>query len=354
GDPLAEETTEEILSDPNWNLKLLVRGIYKPTVMRENLIWNRYLPLYAMLSPGILLALYNSGSLESLITYFLRKDNDLVVLLVVLESLAQKVSKSSSVLAQLRILEQGAPHVIEAVQNIKQKHVLPYNTVMKMLMVLSARSETNLELDAAGYNQIRVTSIEVMEKNYLQILSDQWKELNWSSKLLVIFRSSKFSMRTRKCLVPESTADLKGRYSESITSYFGQTRQKLQEIKQRVSQKVQEGTHAARLYTSRRACSIINYMVPDIVKFMNVLLVVSLLLSIARECQRLLLAHKEMKTQVAQIKEDKDAQQINLLYKMYMMEHKETPTKEGFLAYIEKQQPELLAYFHSDEEVEHQ
>nr|BDD37697.1 polyprotein [Narcissus late season yellows virus] len=354
GDPLAEETTEEILSDPNWNLKLLVQGIYRPSVMRENLIWNRYLPLYAMLSPGILLALYNSGSLESLTKYFLQKDNDLVVLLVVLESLAQKVSKSSSVLAQLRILEHGAPHVIEAVQNVKQKHILPYNTVMKMLMVLSARAETNLELDAAGYNQIRVTSIEVMEKNYLQILQDQWKELSWSSKLLVIFRSSKFAMRTRKCLAPESTADLRGRYSESITSYFGQARQKLHEIKHCALLRFQEKAQAARMYTSRRACSIINYMIPDVVKFINVLLVVSLLLSIARECQRLLLVHKEMKSQAAQIREDKDAQQISLLYKMYMMEHKETPTKEGFLAYIREQQPGLLEYFRQDEEVEHQ
>nr|AFJ92907.2 polyprotein [Narcissus yellow stripe virus] len=354
GDPLAEEATEEVLSDPNWNLKTLVQGIYKPQVMKENLIWNRYLPLYAMLSPGVLLALYNSGTLETLMKYFLRKDNDLVVLLVILESLALKVSNSRSVLSQLKILEGGAPNVIEAVQNIKQKHALPYNTVMKMLMVLSARAETNVELDLAGYNQIRATSIEVMEKNYLQILDDQWRELSWSEKFYVVLRSSKFSLCTRKHLTPESTADLKGRYSESITSYFGQAKQTVNKKKNQVRDKLTSYMKQVSSYSTRKFCSIMNFLVPDILKFINVLFVISLLLSIARECQHMLTTHKNLKIKVAQNKIDTDMQQVDMWYRMYMLEHKEQPTKAEFLAYLEKQQPALLELFTQDEEVEHQ
>nr|BBE01238.1 polyprotein [Narcissus yellow stripe virus] len=354
GDPLAEETTEDVLCDPNWNLKLLVQGIYKPRVLQENLIWNRYLPLYAMLSPGILLALYNSGTLETLMKYFLQKDNDLVVLLVILESLAVKVSNSRSVLSQLKILEQGAPNVIEAVQNIKQRHVLPYATVMKMLMVLAARAETNLELDLAGYNQIRLTSIEVMEKNYLQILDDQWRELSWSAKFGVILRSSKFSLRTRRCLTPESTADLKGRYSESITSFFGHIKQKVISKRNQLCTRAEKWAQTTSSYTSRKVYSLINYLVPDIVKFINVLFVVSLLLAIARECQSLLSTHVGIKNQLEQTKIDKDSQQIELWFKLYLMEHKETPTKDEFIAYLKKQQPDLLVYFTLEEEVEHQ
>nr|BBE01235.1 polyprotein [Narcissus yellow stripe virus] len=354
GDPLAEETTEDVLCDPNWNLKLLIQGIYKPKVMQENLIWNRYLPLYAMLSPGVLLALYNSGSLEGLTKYFLQKDNDLVVLLIILESLAVKVSNSKSVISQLRILEQGAPNVIEAVQNIKQRHTLPYATVMKMLMVLAARSEANFELDAAGFNQLRITSIEVMEKNYLQILDTQWNELKWSEKFFVILRSSRFSLCTRKHLTPESMTDLGGRYSESITSYFGHIKRTITNKRNQLCGSIHQYAQAASTYTTRRAYSLINYLIPDIVKFINVLFVVSLLLSIARECQHLLSTHKGLKEQVEQTKIDKDSQQIDLWFKLYVLEHKVTPTKEEFVEFLGKQQPELVKYFTQEKEVEHQ
>nr|YP_002308557.1 P3 protein [Narcissus yellow stripe virus] len=354
GDPLAEETTEQILSDPNWNLQLLIQGIYKPRVMQENLIWNRYLPLYAMLSPGILLAFYNSGSLETMTKYFLQKDNDLVVLLVILESLATKVSKSRSVLAQLHILEKGASDVIEAVQNIKQRHTIPYTTVMKMLMVLATRAKANLELNIAGYNQIRLASIEVMEKNYLQVLEEQWRGLSWSAEFCVILRSSRFTLRTRKSLHPTDTTDLGGRYSESIASYFGQLTQAAKCGKDKILNKGKHYVSTARMYSTRKACSLINYMVPDIVKFINVLFVVSLLLSIARECQHLLNIYSESKERMSQTVAERDMAQIELMYKMYVMENKEKPTRDEFIEYLEKVDPQLATYLKSEEEVTHQ
>nr|BDB30826.1 polyprotein [Scallion mosaic virus] len=354
GDPLEATHAEEEVTDPQFHLKLLIKGIYNPRALEKALLWNRYLPLYAMLSPGILVAFYNSGSLEYLMDQFLRKDNDFVVTLVVLNSLARKVSCARSVASQISIIEKGAPGMIEAMQGIKQRHALPYDTAMKMLVTLASRSESNTELDAAGYSLLRMISVEVMEKNYLQILHDGWCELTPCGKLSAMWRSSKFSMRTRKELVVEDTTDLGGRYSESITSYLASARKGVKQATLRTRTKLLGAMNSVRTQIVRATCSTINYFVPDIVKFINVLVVIGLILTIARETQSMIANFAQMSKSKQKLQDEHEMWQLNFHFNLLEKQDGKAPTFEEFDKHLKSVAPHLRHLIQEEDSVEHQ
>nr|NP_734125.1 P3 protein [Scallion mosaic virus] len=354
GDPLEVEHTEEEVSDPQFHLKLLIKGVYNPRVLERALLWNRFLPLYAMLSPGILIAFYNSGSLEYLMDRFLQKDNDFVVILVVLNSLAKKVSCARSVASQISIIERGAPNIIEAMQGIKQRHALPYDTAMKMLVTLASRSESNAELDEAGYSLLRMISLEVMEKNYLQILQDGWCELTPCGKLSAMWRSSRFSMRTRRELVVEDTTDLGGRYSESITSYLASARKGAAQATLKARNKLLNVVGVIRARAVRMTCSTINYFVPDIVKFINVLVVIGLLLTIAKETQSMIANFAHMSKSKQKLQDEHEMWQLNFHFNLLEKQDGRAPTFEEFDKHLKSVAPHLRHLIQEGENVEHQ
>nr|P0CK11.3 RecName: Full=P3N-PIPO polyprotein; Contains: RecName: Full=P1 proteinase; AltName: Full=N-terminal protein; Contains: RecName: Full=Helper component proteinase; Short=HC-pro; Contains: RecName: Full=Movement protein P3N-PIPO; AltName: Full=Pretty interesting potyviridae ORF; Short=PIPO [Turnip mosaic virus] len=152
------------IDNPQWCIKRLIKGVYKPKQLKEDMLANPFLPLYALLSPGVILAFYNSGSLEYLMNHYIRVDSNVAVLLVVLKSLAKKVSTSQSVLAQLQIIERSLPELIEAKANVNGPDDAATRACNRFMGMLLHMAEPNWELADGGYTILRDHSISILEK----------------------------------------------------------------------------------------------------------------------------------------------------------------------------------------------
>nr|AJD23397.1 polyprotein [Japanese yam mosaic virus] len=339
---------------PPWHLRRLIKGIYNPQILLDDIRINRYLPLYALLSPGVLIAMYNSASLEILTKEYLRKDDEFVAIVIILESLARKVSASTSLMSQLAIIEGEAQYIIEAVQGIKQRYPIPYTVVMEMLIVLASRSESDAALDAAGFQKFQRESVQLMEKNYLRILENEWRALSLWQKLSAISRSSRFSIHTRGGLRNESIEDLGGRYSESMNFYFGELKNGIVKMCKRATTQVKTITQSTQTTIKRKICSCFNYLIPDIFKFINVMLCLTMILTLAQELHAMVERTRNCKRMARQFENQEKERKIKFMHQAYNNEHKEDPSFEEFLEYLEKHTPELVTYFQEDEIVVHQ
>nr|BAA36278.1 polyprotein [Japanese yam mosaic virus] len=339
---------------PSWHLKRLIKGIYNPQVLLDDIRIDRYLPLYALLSPGVLIAMYNSASLEILTREYMRKDDEFVAIVLILESLARKVSVSTSLLSQLTLIEGEAQYIIEAVQGIKQRYPIPYTVVMEMLIILASRSESDAALDAAGFKKFQRESVQLMEKNYLRILEDEWRGLSWRQKFSAILRSSKFAIHTRGGLHNKSIEDLGGRYGESMSSYFGELKNGAANACKKLTTQAKTITQSTHTNIKRRLYSCFNYFIPDVFKFINVMVCLTMILTLMQELHTMIERTRNCKRIARRFENQEKEHKIKFMHQAFQNEHKTDPTFEEFLEYLGKYTPELLTYFQEDEVVVHQ
>nr|AJD23401.1 polyprotein [Japanese yam mosaic virus] len=339
---------------PQWHLKRLIKGIYNPQVLLDDIRIDRYLPLYALLSPGVLIAMYNSASLELLTKEYLKKDDEFVAIVLILESLARKVSMSTSLMSQIMLIEGEAQYIIEAVQGIKQRYPIPYTVVMEMLIVLASRSESDAALDAAGFIKFQRESVRLMEKNYLRILEEEWRGLSWRQKFSAILRSSRLSIHTRGGLRNESAEDLGGRYSESMNFYFGEVKSGTKQLIKKVGSRMAQTTKNVQSNVKRKICSCFNYLIPDVFRFINVMVCLTMVLTLAKELHALVEYSKECKRMARRFEIQEKESKLKFMHQAYRNEHKEDPTFEEFLEYLRKFSPDLVNYFQADDIVVHQ
>nr|NP_734225.1 P3 protein [Japanese yam mosaic virus] len=339
---------------PSWHLRRLIKGIYNPQVLLDDIRIDRYLPLYALLSPGVLIAMYNSASLEILTREYLRKDDEFVSIVLILESLARKVSVSTSLMSQLMLIEGEAQYIIEAVQGIKQRYPIPYTVVMEMLIILASRSESDAALDAAGFKKFQRESIQLMEKNYLRILEDEWRELSLRQRFSATLRSSKFAMRTHGGLRNASIEDLGGRYSESMNYYFGELKNGVMKIYGKITNQAKVITQSTHTSIKRKVYSCFNYLIPDVSKFINVMVCLTMILTLMQELHTMVERTRNCKRIARRFENQEKEHKIKFMHQAFQNEHKVDPTFEEFLEYLGKHTPELLTYFQEDEVVVHQ
>nr|WBW70182.1 polyprotein [hedge mustard mosaic virus] len=354
GGTASERFGRENLYNPDWNLKRLVKGIYRPEVLLEDMLWNPHIPLYAMLSPGVIIAFYNSGSLEALLQHYVKRDGNIALMLLVLKSLASKISVSQSVHAQIKILEKEASVMDEVRQRITAQDVIAGVAAHNFLQVLSDRSDANKELDLGGYTELRDRSVELMEKNYLLTLEDAWRELKWQDRIRIRWHSSKRAIFSRRNLPVKDTADLEGRYSESVTWFLAKPKQTLVSTGQKL---FSMGTRTLRWCgrgVSHGTYRAFSYMIPDIFKFMNVLICFSLFVTIIREIHLITARNKETKALLAKTTQEKEEWELAFHHRMLSGSLGQDPTLEEFEEHLIKRAPHLIKVFKSEESVTHQ
>nr|ADP00834.1 polyprotein [Turnip mosaic virus] len=337
------------IDNPQWCIKRLIRGVYRPKQLKEDMLTNPFLPLYALLSPGVILAFYNSGSLEYLMNHYIRADSSVAVLLVVLKSLARKVSASQSVLAQLQIIERSLPELVEARANITESDGAAAHACNKFLGMLIHMSEPNDELANGGYTILRDHSITILEKSYLQILDEAWSELSWSERCAVKYYSSKQAIFSQKDLPVQSGVDLGGRYSESVISSYEWSKQRMKILYSSMCNKTRNSVSWVGGKVSSSVCKTINYLVPDVFRFINVLVCISLLITIASEANRIVTAQRRLKLDVAETERKKIEWELAFHHSILTHSANQHPTLDEFIAYISANAPHLSEHIEFEE-----
>nr|AWJ58395.1 polyprotein [Plum pox virus] len=325
------------------NVKLLIRSIYKPQVMEQVLKEEPYLLLMSVLSPGVLMALFNSGSLEKATQYWITRSHSLAAITSMLSALAAKVSLASTLNAQMSVIDEHAAVLCDSVFD-GTKPYASYMMAVKTLERMKARTESDHTLNDLGFSVLRQATPHLVEKSYLQELEQAWRELSWSERFSAILESQRWRKHIPKPFIPKDAADLGGRYDISVRSLLGSQYKRLKDAVRRKRDDVVCYTHQSMGKLFCKAIGISTSFLPSTLKMFDMLIIFGLLLSIGATCNSMINEHKHLK-QVAADREDKKRfKRLQVLYTRLSEKIGCTPTADEFLEYVQGENPDLLKY----------
>ncbi|AHB50526.1 polyprotein [Bidens mosaic virus] len=323
--------------------KVLIRGIFRPKVMQQLLIDEPYILLMSMLSPGILLAMYNNGSFEIAVKLWINEKQSLAMIATMLSALATKVSVSDTLLAQRKIMDAAAGDLLEATCDGFQLH-MTYLTAITLLQRVKERADSDHSLISGGFLNYESDVVHLMEKNYLDLLEEAWRDLRWHEKLSAIWHSQKARKFIVKPLLPTGSADLKGMYDISPRACFGKSLNALQKKRDDFAARCRQYVNDKTMSISTFFISRVVRRLPSLVTFANTLFITSLFVSIVSILQSIILEHRMYKQQVLQMKLESDERVCIELYASLQAKLGRTFTWEEFIEYLQTVNPNIVAF----------
>nr|UQS87546.1 polyprotein [Yam mosaic virus] len=339
------------------SVKLLIKSVYKPRLMEQVLMEEPYLLVFAMVSPCVLMALFNSGSLERATHFWLRQQDDLAFISSALSTLAQKVSTAHSLIDQLDIINEMASPMLDQIF-VGTKPNTSYMLAINFLTRIKSRLDTDESLQLAGFRSLMYTSCHHVEKNYVALLELEWKELSWSEKCCLTWQSQKHAWRYSITLVPAKTADFGGKYSASVSYALGRMITKARDTLKTTTNTCIEGVQSRARKMVCKSLNAIRYVFPEVLTLINTLVVCGLLISIFSVIDEMVLKHKHAALAAEANEANLNSERIKQLHMLYMNGVGEK-NSNGFIEFVAKVNPELVddvKYACADEvnEVEHQ
>nr|APZ75429.1 polyprotein [Jasmine virus T] len=324
-------------------IKLLIRAIYRPAMLREILESEPHLIVMSILSPGVLMAMYNSGTFEEATRRWITKDQSLTNVASMLSLLACKIRMASSLTMQSQIIDAHAGNLLESMITGTRPN-LSYALAIQTLLKFKERTETDKSLIDVGFASFRERSLPITEKIFLQELEDSWRDLSWWEKLLQIRRSQKAHRLISKPLIPEKNADLGGRYDTSLTYSVGRIKQSVATfIAQRCSRVKEYVSRVTRL-SYAKSLSCINYLVPDILRFVNVAIIVSATLSVLNVIQGTISNYKQAQYYKQEIEAQERYRKLKQYYYALSKKIGVQPTTDEFIEYVRHVDPKMEEY----------
>nr|YP_529492.1 P3 protein [Konjac mosaic virus] len=335
-------TANQLLMPQN-AFSLVIKGIYRPEVMLQILEEEPYLLMMTLLSPGVMIALANSGSLERGMQMWIRRDKGFARMFVIIYTLAAKVTTARTLERQLNIIQETAPALFNEIFD-GFRTMMSYRMALDLIEVTRNKADSNRTLLEHGYSIFVKSTYEMLEKNYLAELEASWAESRalWHSR--TAFRFS------RESLSPVATADMGGKYYLSFQSCVKQTRKRLSSILKQSVTNVRQRMRSTLMSTLSMGFGLINRHMAEIFVTINVLFVVKLFMDIVVQANKLILERQQAGQKIAMLQEEKQLLEIEKLYSDYIKEHKCEPTREEFLKCI----LDSVGIDFNAEDVEHQ
>nr|QFZ79333.1 polyprotein [Sweet potato virus G] len=341
------------------SLKAIIKGIYKPKVFKNILEEDPYVLLLSILSPRILLAMYNSGSLDLALNNWITKDQEVATILGILIELSKKVTVARTLSEQMNVIEAHASYMVDNMW-VNGKRTVANALSHQIIRNLAAKRETNRALIEQGH---RVTAFAashtLLEKIWDKHLEEQWAELTWLEKSSAITRSLRYGRCIRMHLPRIKLVDLNDRVRDSFTTL----RTKSDNISSVCVNtcKNKFTSFYTTVISKCITCSLnaFKFLMPDILKFVNMLLVVNLLLQITKTMKSMAQKNHKMKADLSGFLLDQEIDKINVIYSAMCKKNGEIPTEKEFLDQVEYLNPTLLGtarwlLYVADDEVKHQ
>nr|WDS52206.2 MAG: polyprotein [Konjac mosaic virus] len=325
-------TANQLLMPQN-AFSLVIKGIYRPKVMLQILEEEPYLLMMTLLSPGVMIALANSGSLERGMQMWIRRDEGIARMFAVIYTLAAKVTTARTLERQLNIIQETAPALFNEIFD-GFRTMMSYRMALDLIEVTRNKADSNRTLLEHGYSIFVKSTYEMLEKNYLAELEASWAELSWLGKSRAIWHSRTAFRFSRESLSPVATADMGGKYYLSFQSCVKQTQKRLSSILKQSVTNVQQRMRSTLVSTLSMGFGLINRHMAEIFVTINVLFVVKLFMDIVVQANKLILERQQAGQKIAMLQEEKQLLEIEKLYSDYVKEHKCEPTREEFLKCI--------------------
>nr|WIW79938.1 polyprotein [Moroccan watermelon mosaic virus] len=319
----------------------IIKCVYKQNEMCKLLFDEPYVAVVALHSPAVLIAMFNSGSLEVAIKYWIKRDQEVSEMFAMIETLAQKVSVARSIGDQFREISLNSRAIRQQLE-AKIKPWATYDKALELLNVFENTMLTNESLETLGYRTIEPKLKIAVEKIYTLSLQQAWEELNLREKLRARLFSFGFLKSTTQYLVPAelcaSTAVLNlspklfiNDVKDVVSRPIGYVRNIIVETCSSIGASIRNSTLRA-----------VNYCFSDLIRLVNVLLVITLLMQVVRHTNGILIEHKQLQQQDLERKTEKEFKELENLYMHLAFELKEEPTSGEFIKFVEEKKPKLV------------
>nr|WNS50453.1 polyprotein [Potato virus Y] len=337
-------------------LKLLLKGIFRPKVMKQLLLDEPHLLILSILSPGILMAMYNNGIFELAVKLWINEKQSIAMIASLLSALALRVSAAETLVAQRIIMDAAATDLLDATCDGFNLY-LTYPTALMVLQVVKNRNECDETLFKAGFSSYSMSIVQIMEKNYLDLLDDAWKDLTWREKLSATWHSYRAKRYITQYIKPKGKADLKGLYNISPQAFLGQSVQRVKGTASGLSERFNK-------YFDTKCVNISSFLIrrifrrlPNFITFVNSLVVIGMLTSVVAMCQAIILDHRKYRREIELMQIEKNEIVCVELYASLQRKLERDFTWDEYIEYLKSVNPQIVQFAQAqmeEYEVRHQ
>nr|YP_001552424.1 P3 protein [Moroccan watermelon mosaic virus] len=319
----------------------IIKCVYKQNDMCKLLFDEPYIAVVALHSPAVLIAMFNSGSLEVAIKYWIKRDQEVSEMFAMIETLAQKVSVARSIGDQFKEISINSRAIRQQLE-AKIKPWVTYDKALELLNVFENTMLTNESLETLGYRTIEPKLKVAVEKIYTLSLQQAWEELSLREKLRARLFSFACLKSTTQYLIPAGLCASTAVSNLSPRLFINDVKEVL--LRPVYIAKNTVGKACSSVGASIRSSTLraVNYCFSDLVKLVNVLLVITLLMQVVRHSNSILIEHKQLKQQDMERKTEKEFKELEDLYMQLAFELKDEPTSSEFLKFVEEKRPKPI------------
>nr|UZT04376.1 polyprotein [Bean common mosaic virus] len=319
----------------------LITSIFKPKRMLYILHNDPYILLMGLVSPSLLIHLYRMRHLEKAIEVWIHKDQSVSKIFVLLEQLTKKVAVCEALKDQLDTINNSAGHLLDILKDCP-KTMHSYVPASEMLMTYLERQTSNSQLLANGFTDIDDLLYVQVEKIYVNRLKQEWRALSLLEKSCATWHLKRFSVATEKDLIKRVTEGRGGISVSFVSECFTTAKSHLKSRKDSVFRACENfGRNLVRKCVNI-LFSIVKKCYSDIIYFVNVVIIFSLLVQMISTMHSMILSAQYNKAFVKRAEIDSKEKSVMHIYDMCCKATGGPPTSDEFLEHLEKIRPDLI------------
>ncbi|QGZ13061.1 polyprotein [Begonia flower breaking virus] len=322
---------------------LLISSIFRPKRMLRLLEDEPYILIMSLVSPKLIIALYNDGALETAMRIWLTRDKSLSLIFSIMMGLAEQASRARFLVEQMQALSAASKQILDIYSTRTHMSIVDYD-VKCLLSTLVERSNTDEDLIKNGFYGFNTRLHEMGEKIMQQRLDNAWQELTWLEKLQSITWSLKHvnfgTLFGQKKEMPGS----KGKLSFWQKPLRGIAHGALDTMRTSCGRRICKASRRIKSMLTSKAVNVLSSCYKEAFQLVNVLLVFSMILSITRHVQDYVIKNREYALREEEHKASVASMEAEKIFENMEKRNGMPPTCAEFSTELATHHPHILKY----------
>nr|QBL54811.1 polyprotein [Pea seed-borne mosaic virus] len=314
-------------------IKQLIRAIYRPKLLMEIIETEPFVLMLAIVSPSILKAMFRSGTFNQAIKFYMHRSKPTAQTLAFLEALSERVSRSRVLSEQFNIID-GALKELKSLANMSMRTQHTYSIVQNQLDIMIERVSADAELLRDGFVVSKGRVQAMIEKNYQDDLRNSFTDLPYVQQLQQTISFSRVKHGFGELCESKDLSFSKEAWMEHLSSFSAGGKQIIRLARTKSQQMLASGGRRVTLAARNITMRMVTATFSEIMKFVNMLLVLSMIFKLWKQANTLLEEREKDKWE----KFDRSQNELRrqLRYALWRFEAQEgrQVTREEFLNYL--------------------
>nr|AHN96209.1 polyprotein [Yam mild mosaic virus] len=324
-------------------IKLLIRAVYRPKVLKEIIENEPYMLTLCIVSPVIMREMYRNGAFKIALLSQVKCNMNIKLLSSLLENLAMKVTRAQQYNEQMAIINKDVCIIRDVLNNGSMVNH-SRNQALRYVETIIATQQMDQSLRHDGYYTTQSLQNSLAEKIYAEELKASWRELTLSEKFSSTYRSLRVCERFGK-RYKEGKQETLRNVSKSVTQYLCGGLTKMKTGVRVSTEKCTYKIVSMSLKTVGGAFNILNYITPEFLRTARVVAILSLFLSVFSKLQRIVNDQLHQRALLRDVQLATNWKKIETHYETLTKTLQNTPTIEEFAQYLKESNAELYKEF---------